>query len=227
MTLDARRVPEIDDLVALSRDLGAVSPGYQNGSTLRRSSDFRFPCGPALLLLLENLLRGLPVIDAGRISRLCRVDLGVGGVVGADRAVAVTDAGRIIYFRLLDLGVGGVGGVLLPRLLIDAVRVPPLQLLELAQRRVLLLLVLLFFVLFFVCESAVCRGRRLRVRLRARSVRGVGLGTRHRGPGDGQRKYGDERDDHLRGHWAAPSVGFMKSFDHHDPMNPTDSPTLV
>jgi len=63
----------------------------------------------ALLLLLENLLRGLPVIDAGRISRLCRVDLGVGGVVGADRAVAVTDAGRIIYFRLLDLGVVGLG----------------------------------------------------------------------------------------------------------------------
>src|SRR6266478_5192889 len=153
----------------------------------------------ALLLLLENLLRGL----------------------------AVTDAGRIIYFRLLDLGVGGVGGVLLPRLLIDAVRVPPLQLLELAQRRVLLLLVLPFLRALLRLRVGGLRGRRLRVRLRARSVRGVGLGTRHRGPGDGQRKYGDERDDHLRGHWAAPSVGFMKSFDHHDPMNPTDSPTLV
>jgi len=33
-------------------------------------------------LLLENLFRILPVIDAGRISRLGRVDLGVGRVVG-------------------------------------------------------------------------------------------------------------------------------------------------
>src|SRR6266481_8204104 len=175
---------------------GPWSRGTSDSSPVSRGSEPRDE--RARLLLLLHRFRILPVIHAGRISRFAGIDLGVRRVMGAGLAPVVIDALGISRLRGLDLGIAGIWGLVRPGLVDRAVRVAPLRL---VQRRLVRMLLLALGLLRLLLLRRSLRVRRLR----GRRVGRVGFSARNRGSGDGQRETGGEREDQVRGHWAAPS----------------------
>src|SRR6266436_4104924 len=99
---------------------GPWSRGTSDSSPVSRGSEPRE--GRARLVLLLHRCRILPVIHAGRISRLAGIDLGVRRVMGAGLAHVVIDAVWISRLRGVDLVIAGIWGLVRPALVDRAVR---------------------------------------------------------------------------------------------------------